>query len=163
MKGNSPLITLEATAKYLRIGKSILHKIAREGKIPAVKIEFGENHKIIIRILQNKSKDNFAIHLLESGIDLRYIQELLGHKSSKTTEIYTHVSKTILASIKNHLIQFLRRKRYELIQRGLFLQYCGYLQKLEGYMQCVYERVSGNSAALDKRECSKWKSIGFIR
>jgi len=35
------------------------------------------------------------------GIDLRYIQELLGHKSSKTTEICTHVSRTSLANIKN--------------------------------------------------------------
>ena len=60
-----------------------------------------EKIEIKKKVTLHTLRHSFATHLLENGTDIRYIQELLGHNSPKTTMIYTHVTETSIRKIKN--------------------------------------------------------------
>lgn len=63
----------------------------------------GKRAKIAKRVTAHVLRHSFATHLLEAGTDIRYIQMLLGHNSTRTTEIYTHIARNNFENIKNPL------------------------------------------------------------
>jgi site-specific recombinase XerD len=74
-----------------------------ESSIQAIFRKGIKDAKIMKKVSVHTLRHSFATHLLERGTDLRYIQELLGHSSSKTTEIYTHITHKGMEQVKSPL------------------------------------------------------------
>ena len=86
--------------KWLFEGQEVGKKYS-ERSIQLVLNQAVEKAKMVKPVSLHWLRHSYATHLLESGTDLRYIQELLGHSSSRTTEIYTHVSTRNLQKIRS--------------------------------------------------------------
>ncbi len=90
----TPRVWLFEGAKGERYSESSLQKVFNRAWLKS-----GIKKEATLHSLRH----SFATHLLESGTDIRYIQALLGHSSSKTTEIYTHVTRKGFEKIKSPL------------------------------------------------------------
>jgi len=73
----------------------------------------GENAALSRRVTPHMFRHSVATYLLEEGVDIRYVQRLLGHRSIVTTEIYTHVAD---AALKSRVIE--RHPRKSILRRG---------------------------------------------
>ena len=85
-----------------RTGKRRRHHVQRSGLQKAVKTAVNRAG-ILKRVGTHTFRHCFATHLLENGVNIRVVQELMGHYDVKTTEIYTHVMQKNLSSVASPL------------------------------------------------------------
>jgi len=89
-------------SKDPRSGKTMRHHVMESGLQKAVKTAV-VRAGITKRATCHTMRHSFATHLLENGVNIRTVQELMGHKDVKTTEIYTHVMEKDIDAVKSPL------------------------------------------------------------
>lgn len=85
-----------------RLGREQRHHVLESGLQKAVKraaAQAGIDKRVSCRTLRH----SFATHMLENGVNIRVLQELLGHADVKTTEIYTHVMNRDIRRLQSPL------------------------------------------------------------
>ena len=115
-KGNKDRVTIlsQSVLEYLRNyykeykPKDFLFEGQKGQKYSAASVlnivsNAARNAGLYEKVTPHMLRHSFATHLLESGTDIRHIQLLLGHSSTKTTEIYTHVANKSFMEIKDLL------------------------------------------------------------
>ena len=78
------------------------HHMLESGLQKAVKIAV-DRAGITKRIGTHSFRQSFATHLFEDGVNIRVVQELMGHADVKTTEIYTHVMERDIQAVRSPL------------------------------------------------------------
>jgi len=89
-------------SKDPRSGQTMRHHILESGLQKAVK-RAATRSRIYKKASCHTLRHSFATHLLENGVNIRIVQKLMGHNDVKTTEIYTHVMKNDIDSVKSPL------------------------------------------------------------